>query len=151
MIKKRESVIYARVSTYKQKVDLANQEEIIEEYMNRNGVQVDKVYSDIGSGMSLDRKGFLSLLEDVQDNKIDTVYISYKDRLARLNYELIVKLFSKHNTRIHIINKSKKSDEEELFEDLMQIIHGCSMKMYSKRKLANKLKKEIEKDGSTKS
>ena len=91
--KKRKNVIYARVSTYKQKVDLANQEQVIEEYMNKNGVRVDKIYNDIKSGMTLDRKGFMKLLNDVQSNEIDTVYISYKDRLARLSYELVVKLF----------------------------------------------------------
>ena len=144
---KRKNVIYARVSTYKQKVDLANQEQVIEEYMNRNGVKVDKVYSDIKSGMSLDRKGFQSLLEDVQNNKIDTVYVSYKDRLARLSYELVVKLFTKHNVRIQVINEAKKSDEQELFEDLMQVIHGFSMKMHSKRRFTKKL---IEEDDETK-
>ena len=59
---------------------------------------------------------------------------------AVLSYELVVKLFNKHNNvRIHIINETKKSDEQELFEDLMQVIHGFSMKMYSKRRFAKKL------------
>jgi len=39
--------------------------------LNKNGIKVDKVYTDIKSGMTLDRKGFLSLLDDVQNNKID--------------------------------------------------------------------------------
>jgi predicted site-specific integrase-resolvase len=136
---KRKNIIYARVSTYKQKVDLTNQEQIIEEYMNKNGIKVDKVYSDIKSGMSLDRKGFLALLDDVQNNKIDTVYVSSRDRLAQLSYELVVQLFNKHNVRIHIINETKNNDEQELFEDLMQTIHDFSMKMYSKRRFAKKL------------
>jgi len=146
--KKRKNVIYARVSTYKQKVDLANQEQVIEEYMNKNGVRVDKIYNDIKSGMTLDRKGFMKLLNDVQSNKIDTVYISYKDRLARLSYELVVKLFNKSNTRIHIVNQAVKSDEQELFEDLMQVIHGFSMKMYSKKRFAKKLLKGEENEAT---
>jgi len=146
----RKNVIYARVSTSRQKKDLNNQIETIETYMNCKGLKVDDVYQDVKSGMTLDRKGFLNLLDDVQDNKIDTVYISYKDRLARLSYELVFKLFGKHNTRIHVINEKKKSDEQELFEDLMQIIHSFSMKMYSRRRLANKLKEELDNE-STKS
>jgi predicted site-specific integrase-resolvase len=146
--KKRKNVIYARVSTYKQKVDLANQEQVIEEYMNKNGVRVDKIYNDIKSGMTLDRKGFMKLLNDVQSNEIDTVYISYKDRLARLSYELVVKLFNKSNTRIHIVNQAVKSDEQELFEDLMQVIHGFSMKMYSKKRFAKKLLKGEENEAT---
>ena len=44
-----------------------------------------------------------------------------------------------NNSRIVIINDAPKSDEEELYEDLMQTIHSFSMKMYSKRRLAKKI------------
>ena len=88
--------------------------------MSANGVVVDEVYSDIASGMTLDRKGFLN----IQNNKIDTVYITYKDRLARLSYELVEKLFNRYNVRIKTIYNDTKSDEQELFEDLMSAIHS---------------------------
>lgn len=144
---KRMNVIYARVSTNKQKKDLENQIEAITSYMNRNGIGVDKVYSDVASGMTLDRKGFLELLNDVMNNKIDKVYISYKDRLARLSYELVTKLFLDNATQIEIINKSDdKSLEEELFEDIIQVVHSFSMKMYSRRRLAKKLTEETIND-----
>ncbi len=81
---KRKNVVYARVSTNKERNDLQNQIDNIKAFMSANGVVVDEVYSDIASGMTLDRKGVLKLLDDIQDNKIDTVYITYKDRLARL-------------------------------------------------------------------
>jgi predicted site-specific integrase-resolvase len=136
---KRHFVIYSRVSTHKQKNDLENQTNAIKSFMSAKGIKTNKVYTDIKSGMTLDRKGFMELLADVQANKIDTVFITYKDRLARLSYELVVKLFDKHNVRIETIYNDKKTDEQELFEDLMQIIHGFSMKMYSKRRLAKKL------------
>ncbi|GAA8259840.1 hypothetical protein HpKG66_10530 [Helicobacter pylori] len=37
--------------------------------------------------------------------KIKAVYISYKDRLARLSYELVEKLFSDYGTKIITINQ----------------------------------------------
>ena len=143
---KRWNVIYARVSTSKQKNDLENQINNIKSYMSAKGIVVDDVYSDIASGMNLDRKSFMKLLSDIQDNKIDTVYITYKDKLARLSYELVERLFENNNVRIKTIYNDNKTDEEELFEDLMQIIHSFSMKMYSKRRLAKKLlnNKEIK-------
>ncbi|WP_230381421.1 recombinase family protein [Helicobacter pylori] len=98
------------------------------------------IYSDIKSGMSLDRKGFMELLNAVMAFKIKAVYISYKDRLARLSYELVEKLFSDYGTKIVIINQCESiSLEQELFEDIMQTIHSFSMKMYSKRRIAKKL------------
>ncbi len=71
---------------------------------------------------------------------IKAVYISYKDRLARLSYELVEKLFSDYGTKIVIINQCESiSLEQELFEDIMQTIHSFSMKMYSKRRIAKEL------------
>jgi len=136
---KRLNVIYTRVSTYKQKNDLGNQTNNVKNYMSAQGIIVDEVYSDIGSGMKLDRKEFMRLLNDVQNNKIDTVYITCKDRLARLSYELVEKLFIENSVKIKTIYNDNTIDEEELFEDLMQLIHSFPMSMYSKRRLANKL------------
>ena len=137
---KRKSVIYARVSTAKQKNDLSNQIENISSFMNAKGVGIDEIYSDISSGMNLNRKDFDKLLSAVMANEIDEVYISYKDRLARLDFELVERLFRKYGTRIVVINSSEnKTAEEELFEDLIGVIHSFSMKADSKRRLANKL------------
>ncbi len=136
----RLNVVYARVSTQKQKQDLQNQIENCISFMNAKGISVDSIYSDIKSGMSLDRKGFMELLNAVMAFKIKAVYISYKDRLARLSYELVEKLFSDYGTKIVIINQCESiSLEQELFEDVMQTIHSFSMKMYSKRRIAKKL------------
>ncbi len=136
----RLNVVYARVSTQKQKQDLQNQIENCISFINAKGISVDSIYSDIKSGMSLDRKGFMELLNAVMAFKIKAVYISYKDRLARLSYELVEKLFSDYGTKIVIINQFESiSLEQELFEDIMQTIHSFSMKMYSKRRIAKKL------------
>ncbi len=136
----RLNVVYARVSTQKQKQDLQNQIENCISFMNAKGISVDSIYSDIKSGMSLDRKGFMELLNAVMAFKIKAVYISYKDRLARLSYELVEKLFSDYGTKIVIINQCESiSLEQELFEDIMQTIHSFSMKMYSKCRIAKKL------------
>ncbi len=136
----RLNVVYARVSTQKQKQDLQNQIETCISFINAKGISVDSIYSDIKSGMSLDRKGFMELLNAVMAFKIKAVYISYKDRLARLSYELVEKLFSDYGTKIVIINQCESiSLEQELFEDIMQTIHSFSMKMYSKRRIAKKL------------
>ncbi|PUB94069.1 IS607 family transposase [Helicobacter pylori] len=136
----RLNVVYARVSTQKQKQDLQNQIENCISFINAKGISVDSIYSDIKSGMSLDRKGFMELLNAVMAFKIKAVYISYKDRLARLSYELVEKLFSDYGTKIVVINQCESiSLEQELFEDIMQTIHSFSMKMYSKRRIAKKL------------
>lgn len=137
---KRKKVIYARVSTSKQKKELENQIENITAYANKNGYGIDEVYSDIASGMNLDRKGFTKLLSAVMANEIDEVFISYKDRLAHLDFDLVSRLFSQYGTKINVINSSEnKSAKEELLEDLMSVIHSFLMETGSKRRLAKKL------------
>ena len=64
------------------------------------------------------------------------------NRLARLSYDLAEKLIVQNHGRIELINAAEKTDEQELFEDLMQVVHSFSMKMYSRRRLAKKLCKE---------
>jgi len=59
----------------------------------------------------------------------------YKDRLTRINFDFIAKLFSEFGTTIVTVNDSiEKTTEQEFFEDLVSMIHSFSMKMYSKRK-----------------
>lgn len=54
----RQSVIYCRVSTPKQKSSLQKQKEQLEAFCNAKGIMVNNVYQDIGSGLNFDRKEF---------------------------------------------------------------------------------------------
>jgi len=134
------NVIYARVSTTKQKNDLIKQEQILRQFMTAKGVIVDDVFIDIASGMNENRKNLNRLIDLVTKDKIDTVYISYKDRLTRFGFEYFEKWFSKFGTKIVQINLTDEKDfQTELTEDLIAIIHHFSMKMYSNRRKVLKL------------
>jgi putative resolvase len=61
---KRKTVIYSRVSTTKQKKDLENQIELLKNYCFQNGYQINRVYSDVASGINFDsRKQFFEMLD----------------------------------------------------------------------------------------
>lgn len=128
-------VIYARVSTSKQKEDLERQIKFLKEYCVSNGYIVSDVYSDIGSGMNETRKQLNNLLEQVKDNQIKKIVISNKDRLTRFGFGYIETFCSMFNTEIEVVNlDSEKTFQEELSEDLIAIIHYFSMRFYGKRK-----------------
>jgi predicted site-specific integrase-resolvase len=96
--KKRRNlnVIYARVSTNKQKVDLARQIEKLENFCLAQGTQIDQVFSDIASGINFEkRKQFFSLLDLVINGQVEKVFINYKDRLSRVGFGLFKHLFQK--------------------------------------------------------
>ena len=142
LTEERKAVIYARVSTAKQQKDLENQISTIRQYANSIGYKIDKVYSDIASGMSYDRDEFKSLLSDVLSFKIKTIVISNKDRFSRISFNMWKELFESYNCNIIVMNDdidSSESAEKEIFEDIISLIHCFAMKMYSKRR-KNKLK-----------
>lgn len=105
----RINVIYSRVSTYKQKTDLENQINKINNYCNNNNIQITKIYSDIHSGLDLDRADFNKLMDDVIDLKIKNIYITHKDRLTRLSFKTIKQLFNKYGTNIIEITKNSQT------------------------------------------
>ena len=134
--KDRKSVIYARVSSACQKKDLENQIETLREFCNKNGVVVSDEYADICSGMNLDRKNFQKLLDEVTEYKVKSVYVTYKDRLTRLSFDMFKRLLSKYGTEIVVLNEidNPKEIEKEIFEEIITLLHSFSMKMYSSRR-----------------
>lgn len=133
----RVNVVYARVSTPKQKKDLENQVETLVGYCNTNGVKVDKVYKDIASGMNFDRKQFRLMLDDVLNYRIGSIYITYKDCFSRISFDMFERLFLEYNCKIIVVNQTEtttEEDEKEIFSDIISMLHCFSMKMYSRRR-----------------
>ena len=132
----RKNVIYTRVSTQKQKIDLANQKKIIESYCLKNGIQISDIYSDIGSGINFDRKEFQRLVNDVVNHKISKIYITYKDRLSRVSFDMFKNLFNNFNCEIVVLNDvdDNKLIEKEIFNEIISLIHCFTMKVYSSRR-----------------
>lgn len=134
---KRKVVIYARVSTSKQKKDLENQIDFLKSWCFSNGNQLNAIYSDVASGISFDkRKDFFVMLDEIINHKVEKVIIAYKDRLSRVGFELFSYLFKQYGTEIIIVSEigNAKLDSEEIFEEIVSLLHSYSMKLYSKRK-----------------
>lgn len=133
---KRYGVIYCRVSTPKQKQDLENQKQIIQTFCNKNGIKITKIYQDIGSGINFDRKAFSELLNDIIDHKVSRVYITYKDRLSRISFDLFKNLFAQFDCEIVVLNEANDSQllEKEIFKEIVDLIHCFAMRLYSNRR-----------------
>jgi putative resolvase len=132
------NIIYARVSTSKQKADLTRQIETIENFCLFQGIKIDQVFSDVASGINFEkRKQFFTLLDLVFDGQVEKVFISYKDRLSRVGFGLFKHLFLKFGTEIIVVNghANDKLDSEEIMNEIITLIHCFSMKHYSKRRI----------------
>jgi len=144
--KKTICVSYSRVSTFDQKQQLKEQSRRLYEFCTAKGLDLQKQYEDIKSGMNVEtREGFFTLLDEVVQGNIGVIVIENKDRLIRFGFELLERFFKYFGATILVVNDTvqNKSYEQELTEDLVAIIHYFSMKMYSHRRKLNKLKKEL--------
>ena len=77
------------------------------------------------------------MLDEIIDNKVERVVITYKDRLSRVGFDLFFHLFKKYNCEIVVMSEvgSEKLDSQEIFEEIVSLLHCYSMKLYSKRKV----------------
>jgi len=85
------TVIYARVSSVKQKEDLERQVGDLQ----RAYPDASAVYKDIGSGVNFKRQGLCSLLDACDRGGIGQVVVMHRDRLARIAVDLLEHLFER--------------------------------------------------------
>jgi len=86
-IEGRKRICYCRVSSRKQKDDLTNQIEVM-----KNKFPAYEIISDIGSGLNYNREGLRKIIDYAINGKLEILVVAYKDRLARIGYELIENL-----------------------------------------------------------
>lgn len=134
-------ICYCRVSSNKQKQDLKRQIE----YMKLN-YPTNQIISDIGSGLNFERKGLQEIMDFAVKGKIEELVIAYKDRLARIGYELIESLIKKYSKgKITIINASEEeTPEEELTKDIITIMNVYVAKVNGLRRYKKELVSEIK-------
>lgn len=134
----RFDAVYGRVSSQKQfqRGDLDNQINTILVYIATQNPVNTHIYKDVGSGLNDNRKDLIRLINDIQQDKVDRLFITYKDRLTRFGFNYLQEICKFHNTTIISVSKEiiEKSVQEELAEDLCAIIHSFSGKLYGLRK-----------------
>ena len=128
---------YARVSSKKQIDDLERQVNNLKIYLD-NKYKLYDIITDIGSGINYTKKGLLSLIDKINKKEVDVIVVLYKDRLLRFGFELIEYFAKVNNVKIEVLDKTNKTQDEELIEDLIQIITTFSCKIQGKRKAKTK-------------
>ena len=145
----RQDLVYARVSTHKQKSrgDLERQIDYINRYVITKSPNNLEIITDVGSGLNDTRKGYTKLIHKILEGKVKRVFILYKDRLTRFGYNTIKQICDYHNVEIIVVNneESNISIEEELVEDIISIIHSFSGNLYGMRgRVREQLNEELK-------
>ena len=132
--------IYARVSSSENKSNLERQKDRLLSYANAKGYKVDKVVTEIGSGLN-DRRPKLEKL--LTDKAINVIVVEHKDRLARFGLNYIEKLLELDNRRIEIINP-QMNERDDLMQDFVSIITSFCASLYGKRRTKRQTEKLIK-------
>lgn len=126
----RKNVIYCRVSSHDRKDDLERQSAYLKEkYPNH------ELITDIGSGINFKRKGLQQIIQYAIENKLNEVVITYKDRLCRIGYDMLVFIIQKYsNGVITILHAQEETRHDEITKDLIEIITVYSSKIHGTRR-----------------
>jgi len=131
------TVCYCRVSSYKQKDDLARQ--IV--YMQEQFPNAE-IIKDIGSALNYKRKGLQTILDRLLCGAKLTLIVAYRDRLCRFGYELFKYLIEANGGQLLVLNDDTSSPEQEFTRDLLSILHVFSCRMYGLQKYVDQIKKD---------
>jgi predicted site-specific integrase-resolvase len=112
------NVMYTRVSKTTQLNQLKEQQSLISTFAIRNGIKIDKIYSDMCRSYYFKqphRRGMFELLKDVTQYKVKKIYIMSPDRVTRFGHEIfdeICKFFKVDVIYIsnEIMDKDSKDD-----------------------------------------
>ena len=82
-------------------------------------------------------------------HKVQRVIITYKDRLSRVGFDLFKYLFAKYHVEIVVMSEvtDKKTDQQEIFVEIISLLHAFSMRMYPGRR--KKIKEALSDNGES--
>ena len=119
----KADVIYARVSSNEQKDkgDLDRQVSFLVQSVK--DLKNPTILAEVGSGLNDKRKKLDQLLDMVLQDKVDRIFITYRDRLTRFGFHYLEKVCSHHNVKIIVVKdiSEEESVQEELTKDMMAL------------------------------
>jgi len=132
-----KTIIYARVSSPKQKDDLERQAERMVQFCIARGWIVDQVIKEVASGLNDKRPKLIKILSAKHPIRIVS---EHKDRLTRFGFHYISTLI---NGEIVIANLAE-TRKEDLMQDLIAIIKSMVARYYGQRRGGKKAKELIK-------
>ncbi|KOG44336.1 resolvase [Streptomyces virginiae] len=131
--------LYARVCSHDQKADLERQVARLAKWAATTGRPVVRVESEIASGMNGARLKAKRLLADPA---VTTVVVEHKDRLGRMNVELVEAALSATGRRLVVLDDGEV--EDDLVQDIVDVLTSFCARLYGRRSANNRARKALE-------
>ncbi|MFC8276297.1 IS607 family transposase [Streptomyces sp. NPDC057271] len=131
--------LYARVSSHDQKEDLERQVARLSEWAAGTGNKVVRVEAEIASGMNGARSKAKRLLADPS---VTTVVVEHKDRLGRMNVELVEAALSATGRRLLVLDDGEA--EDDLVRDMVEVLTSFCARLYGRRSAKDRARKALD-------
>lgn len=130
--------LYARVSSHDQRADLDRQVARLSEWAAKANVSVVRVEAEVGSGMNGARRKVRRLLADP---RVSTVVVEHRDRLGRINTELVEAALSAAGRRLVVLDSGEVTDD--LVRDMVEVLTSFCARLYGRRSARNRAIKAV--------
>jgi putative resolvase len=130
--------LYARVSSHDQRDDLDRQVARLSQWAAQAGSAVVRVEAEVGSGMNGARRKVQRLLADP---RVAMVVVEHRDRLGRMNTELVEAALSAHGRRLVVLDSGEITDD--LVRDMVEVLTSLCARLYGRRSARNRALKAV--------
>lgn len=138
----QRAAIYARVSTPGQKDDLERQVERLKQFAAARGLTVDRIVTEIASGVKDDRPRLARLLTRDAESW-GTLLVEHRDRLSRVGFGWFPTLLGALGKEVLVANEAEDSDEGRM-EDIFSILYSYAASEYGKRGARNRAERAAQ-------
>lgn len=121
------TVVYARVSSHDQRSGLDGQVARATHAATEAGITVDRVVTEVGSGLNGRRRKLSALLADAS---VVTIVVTHRDRLARFGVEHLQAALSAQGRRIWVVDDGETDDD--LVRDMVEVLTSMCARLYGR-------------------
>jgi putative resolvase len=130
--------LYARVSSHDQKADLDRQTARLAAWAASAGHRVLRTEAEVGSAMNGARTKIRRLLADPE---VTVIVVEHRDRLGRMNTELVEAALSAHGRRLVVLDSGEVTDD--LVRDMVEVLTSFCARLYGRRGARNRALKAV--------
>jgi putative resolvase len=127
------SVAYCRVSSHDQRGDLERQAGRVSLWASEQGLSIDEVVTEIGSGLNAKRPKLARLLAD---EGVVRIVVEHRDRLSRFGVEHLAAALSAQRRHILVVDDGEVDDD--LVRDMTEVLTSFCARLYGRRGARNR-------------
>ena len=127
------TAVYARVSSGDQRADLDRQVARVSTWATAQGHSIDRVVTEVGSGLNGKQRKFLALLADLS---VTTIVVEHRDDFARFGSEYVALSLLANGRRLVLVDDVEIDDHLDC--DMTEVLTSFCARLYGRRARAHR-------------